>query len=411
MRLNSSLCVLCRGRGFCSLTYCPIIARARATFRLKEASLSPVVEGSTPPSVFVGRVGYPNIRVGPASPPVLGDTTLFDYPEKWKDLRIEDILEYRWSLITGFKVFNVREPTHKVLDEVRLLALSSKPVDVQMVLEKRPKPIITFSEYEPPQGPRAPLTGLKILGNPTIPRPLERAHYDTDLRASEAIIYLYSAGIPVSHIQKAFSLGSFGLGKRRKLVPTRWSITAVDSTLCRYILGEVKQYQPINEPLVFETRVHDNLFVAVLLPYKWSYEWLEAWWPGSTWNPSGLQVSIEGDYESYFGRSTYPSIGGCYYASMLATLEYLKFIKRQATAILMREIYPGFNLPIGVWFVRESCREMFKRGPALRPSNLKEICEFLDKHTRLGCSKWFSSSKLLGRVATTKHLEEFIKRS
>lgn len=325
-------------------------------------------------------------------------------------MRVEDILEYRWSLITGFKVLDARKPEDRLLEEARLLVLSSKPVDVQVILEKPPKPIITFNEHEPPQGPRSPLEKLRVLGSPNIPRPLEKAHYDTDLLAGEAIVYLYESNIPVSHIQKAFSLGSFGVGGQRRLVPTRWSITAVDSTLCKHIVKEIKEYNPVNDILVFEKRIHDNLFVAILYPAKWSYEWMEAWWPGSTWNPVGSSVVVEGDYEDYFGRTTYPSIGGCYYASMLATLEYLRSLRRQATAILLREIYPGFNIPIGVWFVRESCREMFREGPVLRAQSLKEVCEYLDKHTRLGCNTWFKSSKLLRRIASTRRIEEFAKR-
>jgi hypothetical protein len=411
LRIDPNLCVICRGRGLCGLAYCPIIARTRAIFNIRNAYSSKVIEGSTPPAFFVGRIGYPYVRAGPSAPPVLGDTSLFDYPEKWSSLRIEDILEYRWTLITGYKLFDVRKPDDKVLEEGRLLVLSSKPVDVKVILEKPPIPIITFNEHEPPQGPRSPLENIRVLGNPVIPRPLDKAYTDTDLNAREAVTYLYESNIPVSHIQKAFSIGSFGLKNQRRLVPTRWSITAVDSLLCKHLLKNVKQYESINEIHVYEHRVHDNLFIAILYPSKWSYEWMEAWWPGSTWNPIGSNVVIEGDYEDYFGRTTYPGIGGCYYASMLATLEHLNRTRRQATAILLREIYPGFNIPIGVWFVRESCRQMFQKGHVLRTNSLREVCEYLDKSTTLGCMKWFKSSKLLKRITHTRRIEEFIKKS
>ena len=411
MAVRSSLCVLCRGRGLCGLAYCPVIARARASLRLGELKSSRVIEGSSPPAVFVGRIGYPYVRGGPSVPPVTGDTSIFDYPEKWRGLKIEDILEYRWSMVTGYRLHDVRRPDEAVVEEARLVVLSSKPVDVRIVLEKPPKPIITLNEYEPPQGPRSPLSSMRVLGNPSIPRPLEKVHYDTDLTAAEAVTYLYEEGIPVSHIQKAFSLGSFGLRGQRRLVPTRWSITAVDSLLCRHILREVKQYELVNEIEVFEYGSHENLFIGVIFPAKWSYEWMEAWWPGSTWNPAGLEVVVEGDYEDYFGRTTYPSIGGCYYASMLAALEYLRKARRQAAAILLREIYPGFNIPIGVWFVRESCREMFRRGPVLKASDIREVCEYLDKATRLGCKEWFKHSRLLKRIAFTKRIEHFTWRS
>jgi hypothetical protein len=411
LKIDPSLCVICRGRGLCGLSYCPIIARARASYVLKPISSSRVIEGSSPPAVFVGRIGYPFIRAGPSTPPITGDTSVFDYPELWRERRIEEILEYRWSMITGFKVFNVKNPEDRLLDEARLLVLSSKPVDVRVVLEKPPRPLITFSEHEPPQGPRTPLESLRLLGNPSIPRPLEKAYYDTDLPAGEAVLYLYESNIPVSHIQKAFSLGSFGVRGQRRLVPTRWSITAVDSTISRFLVREVKGYSVINEIQLYEYRVHDNLFIGILYPAKWSYEWMEAWWPGSTWNPLGLNVVIEGDYEDYHGRTTYPGIGGCYYASMLATLEHLRFLKKQATAILLREIYPGFNLPIGVWFVRESCRLMFRKGPVLKTSSLRDVCEYLDKSTRIGCKKWFSSSRLLTRITSTRRIDEFFRRS
>ncbi|MEM4718048.1 MAG: Nre family DNA repair protein [Desulfurococcaceae archaeon] len=395
----------------CELAYCPVLARAQAKFVLKQILSSKTIEGSTPPSIFVGRIGYPYVRAGPSAPPITGDTHIFDYPEVWRNLRIEDILQYRWSLVTGYGVFDIRKPENKIIEETRLLVLSSKPVEVQINLQKPPRPTMLFNENDPPYGPRSPIESLKILGNIVIPRPLEKAYYDVDLDASSAVIYLYESGIPVSHIQKAFSIGSFGLKNKRRLVPTRWGITAVDSIICRSITREIKSMNPINEIQVFEHRIHDNLFIGILYPSTWSYEWMEAWWPGSTWNPLAQNVVVEGDYENYFGRTTYPSIGGCYYASMLATLEYLKKINKQATAILLREIYPGFNLPIGVWFVRESCRLMFNKGPVLKTNNISEVCDYLNKTTRLGCSKWFLSSKLLRRVTETRRISEFFKRS
>ncbi|RLF83620.1 hypothetical protein DRN48_07595 [Thermococci archaeon] len=409
MKLDPSLCILCRGRGWCGLAYCPVIARARATLRVRRSVSSKTIEGSTPPSIFIGRAGYPYVRIGPATPPLIGDTKIFDFPELWITQKIEDILEYRWSLITGIKIANVKKPEDKLIDELRLLAMSSKPVDVEIILKKPPRPFMTFNEHEPPQGPRSPLTNMKILGNPSIPRPVEKAHDDIDLPAFEAVMHLYESGVPVSHIQKVFSTGAFGVKGRRRLVPTRWSITAVDSMLCRNLIKEIKDYEPLNEILVFRYRLHDNLFIAILYPAKWSYEWMEAWWPGSTWNPSADNVVIEGDHEGYHGRTTYPGIGGCYYASMLATLEYLKSIKRQATAILLREIYPGFKIPVGVWFVRESVRTMFNSPPVLKTDNLDEVMELLDRETKLGSGKWLSSSALLKRIKFTKTIDEFLK--
>ncbi|MDG6905248.1 MAG: hypothetical protein JRN20_05620, partial [Nitrososphaerota archaeon] len=39
--------------------------------------------------------------------------------------------------------------------------------------------------------------------------------------------------------------------------------------------------------------------------------------------------------------------------------EYLSRERRQSGAIMLREIHPGYILPVGVWNVRESIRSLF----------------------------------------------------
>ena len=56
--------------------------------------------------------------------------------------------------------------------------------------------------------------------------------------------------------------------------------------------------------------VYNNLFLAILAPSMWAYEWGEAFKPGTTWNP-GPVLAIEADYELHRGRREYPEIGGC----------------------------------------------------------------------------------------------------
>lgn len=407
--MDPHLCALCRGRLLCGLSYCPIIAKASARARLEPASRSRVIEGPSPPSVFVGRYGYPLVRVGPSIPPIEGDTSLFDFPEAWRDMKIEEILSFRLSMITGEKTVEVKPGSDRYAEEVKLLALSSRPVDVEMILKKPPSPSLRLSELEPPQGPRTQLLNMKIVGNPSIEKAVERVYRDTDMKATEAIGYLYFSGIPVSRIQRILSVGGLGMGKQRKMVPTRWSITAVDSSLSRLLLKEVKRFEVLGETLVYVKKAYGNLFVAILFPEAWSYEWMEAWWPGSTWNPGNREVVIEGDSEGFGGRTTYPGIGGCYYASMLATLEHLRSMKKQATAVLLREIYPSFDIPIGVWFVREMARSMFREGAKYKASGIMEVQEILNRETKLGGNVWFSSSKIIKELSRRKKLDEFSK--
>ena len=409
-RIDARLCAVCRGKGLCGLSYCPLLAKRMALVKLRRVHGSREVYGSSPPSVFVGRYGYPYVSLGPSLPPVTGDTSIYDLPEKWLSLSLERILDYRWSLITGSRRVNIYSVDDPFIERLHELVLSVKPVDVEVSLEKPPKPMLSFSEYEPPQGPRAPLKEFRVVGNPWIPRVIDKVYSDTDLKAAEAIVELYRSGVPVTHIQRIFSVGALGARKNRRIVPTRWSITAVDDTISKHLVEKIKDYDEISEIEVYVRRYYDNLFIAILVPGKWSFEWMEAWWPGSTWNPGSDEIIVEGDYEGYRGRTTYASIGGCYYATRLAVAEYLYKRKKQATAIVLREIYPGFNLPIGVWFVRENIRAMLRRGPVLKTSEIWEALKIIDRGTKLGLRKWLKASKLLQKILYVKRITEYLYR-
>lgn len=409
-RIDARLCAVCRGKGLCGLSYCPLLAKRMALVKLRRVHGSREVYGSSPPSVFVGRYGYPYVSLGPSLPPVTGDTSIYDLPEKWLSLSLERILDYRWSLITGSRRVNIYSVDDPFIERLHELVLSVKPVDVEVRLEKPPKPMLSFSEYEPPQGPRAPLKEFRVVGNPWIPRVIDKVYSDTDLKAAEAIVELYRSGVPVTHIQRIFSVGALGARKNRRIVPTRWSITAIDDTISKHLVEKIKDYDEISEIEVYVRRYYDNLFIAILVPGKWSFEWMEAWWPGSTWNPGSDEIIVEGDYEGYRGRTTYASIGGCYYATRLAVAEYLYKRKKQATAIVLREIYPGFNLPIGVWFVRENIRAMLRRGPVLKTSEIWEALKIIDRETKLGLRKWLKASKLLQKILYVKRITEYLYR-
>ncbi len=406
--MDPRLCILCRGaRYLCGKAYCPILAKSLTLIKVSRVIESTEVEGSSPPSIFVGRIGYPKVLVGPATPPEHGNTAIYDLPEMWLDKPLEQIIAMRSSLIIARKPIEVTDIESRFVQALHELVLSLRPIDLEIVLEKPPRPRILFSDYEPPMGPRAPIKTFRIVGSGSSLRIVERVYSDTDLRAREAVIELYRHGVPVTHIQRMFSIGALGRGRSRRLVPTRWAITAVDSVISEYLIQKVRDLPELNRVMLFVRKVRGNLFAAILLPGRWSFEWMEAWFPGSTWNPHGNDVVIEGDYELYMGRDTYPSIGGCYYASRLATAEFLLKIGRQGVAVVLREIYPGFNIPIGVWFVRENVRAMYKSEPRIF-DDLREALHELDEHSRLGSSTWIQHSRLLKRVLFEKRLLDFI---
>ena len=409
MASEVKMCLLCRGaKGLCGRPYCPVIAKNAALIKVGRVIGKRELFGSSPPSVFVGRYGYPEVFAGPSTPPVTGDTSVYDLPERWLGLPLERVLDYRLSMVTARGRVRVDRPERsRLVRELHELVLSVKPVDVEVRLRRPPKPALKLSDYEAPQGPTAPLEEFKVVGGGGSAKVVEYVYGDVDLRALDAILRLYEGRIPVTHIQRMLSVGALGRGRSRRLVPTRWAITAVDDTISKHLIRGIKRAPLVNEYRVYARRYAKNLFVAVLIPGPWSFEWMEAWYPNSTWNPGG-RVVVEGDWEGPLGRSTYASIGGCYYAARLATSEHLASLGRQATAVVLREIYPGFNIPIGVWFVRENLRAMYKEGPILKTDSWGEVLDSLERVTDLGAGRWLASSKLLagsGHVSITDYLE------
>ena len=383
---KGSLCLICRGsRRLCGRNRCPAILKLYSFMKTKNAVSSNKMIGSSPPGVFVGRIGYPYVYAGPLVPPFIGDTSLFDLPEQWLGKTAEEIIEFRTSLIRGKFRVNVKKPwrNEHFLNETLEIALSRSPVDTEVTFRKRPSGRILLDGTLQPMGPSAMLEQMKI-GSSKTDFKIEKAYSDEDLRSEEAIFNLYLSGVPVSRIQRAFSVGAFGIKSQRRLVPTRWSITAVDSIISRNLIEKkVKGNNTINEYRVYEFNYLGNRFIVLLMPSSWRYEWIEAWYPRTVWNPDGSSIAIGGDWEGYKGRTTYASLGGCYYAVRLAVAEFLARERKQAGVVAMREIHPSFITPLGVWINRESVREALKRRPA-KFNNLRDAIDYISRRFSIG---------------------------
>jgi len=405
-----SICIYCRGiRKLCGKPKCPIMMKFYSYINVKKLISNLELEGSSPPGVFIGRYGYPYVYAGPLIPPILGDTHLYDYPEKWIDMKMEDIIDFRFKLVRGKFLVNVKkfEEAGRRIQLTQELALATSPVETEAYFKKPPGKIFLIDADVQPMGPSAPLKKFDII-NPKIDHKLEKAYYDFDLKAADAIINLFHERIPVTRIQRAFSVGAFGLRRNRKLVPTRWSITAVDSTISRRIRDEIVKKNPlINEYRVFESNMLGNRFTVIMFPEKWSYELIEAWYPGTAWNPNRRFISIGGDFEPYEGRKTYAKIGGCYYAARLATVEYLEREGRQASVLILREAYPEYILPLGVWLVRECVRKALASRP-LKFDDLNEVLEHLSRRLKVNMKYWIDTSELLKRNLFQRRIIEYV---
>ncbi|MCX8188157.1 MAG: Nre family DNA repair protein [Nitrososphaeria archaeon] len=405
----SSICIYCRGgRNLCGKAVCPITLKAVALLKISKPIKVQNIYGSSPPSVFVGRSGYPKVYAGPMVPPFSGDTVLMDLPEAWIGTPLEKIVEYRYTLLRGKSLVSVDEAWKgsRLIDALHELALSEKPVDSEVEFEKPPSGNIYLDDNSQPFGPSAPMKKFKVYSISSSNRKIEKYYYDTDLLSYKAVWELYHSGVEVSRIQRAFSVGMFGIKKNRKLVPTRWSITAVDSIISAQLIERIKYYSTIDKYLVYNYNYMSNIFAALLFPQKWSFEWMEAWFPGTFWNQNTLQVDVGGDFEGYYGRTTYPSIGGCYFASRLATGEFLDKIRRQAKALVLREIHPEFPLPLGVWFVRECVRRMFAQKPKVF-EDLKSALEGLSNTLTVPLKKWIEKSEILRESLFQRKITEY----
>lgn len=388
------VCVRCRGSRFlCGKPRCPILVQVSSYL-----SHAPIGErrivGDSPPAFFVGRMGYPKVFAGPLVPPTRGDTSILDLPERWVGLGIDEIVSFRVRLVRGVSKVDVRRCDNEVLDVIQELALSSKPVGVEMGLRKPPTKSFVLDDDVQPLGPSAPLDSVELDLGVCADHRIEKVYSDTDLPANAAILELYSAGVPISRVQKSLSAGLLGLGRSRRLVPTRWSITAVDDTIGKTLVGRVRGYPWIGEYRVHEFDHLDNRFVVVLVPDAWGFEFMEAWYPGTTWNPGERAVYLLSSCEYYRGRKSYAPIGGCYYAARFALVEHLVRLGRQARAIVFREAYPGYLMPVGVWHVRESVRKALA-SPPVRFDTLEEALSYVSTRLRVPLVCWGGRGTLL----------------
>jgi hypothetical protein len=407
-----SLCVVCKGsRRLCGKTRCPILVRANYYLKSVPLMSTEDIAGVSPPSVFIGRIGYPHVYVGPLVPPVHEDTSIYDLPEHWFGRSIDEIVGFRSMLIRGKHRVHVQKFTEagKIMEHTRDLALAENSVDTELNLTKKPRGSLFLDDSVQPFGPSAPIRDLHV-GNARFDHRVEKAYYDTDLRATQAVLELYDRGVMVTKIQKAFSVGAFGIEKNRRLVPTRWSITAVDDIVSKNLAETVKTFPEINEYRVYESVYLDNVFEILMIPAAWSYESMEAWYPGTVWNPHGRNTAIYSDYEGNNGRTTYAQIGGCYYSARLAVCEQLIKERRQATVVVLREARPGYIMPIGVWQVRENVRNAMRNVPH-KYNTLNEALNRVSSRLQIPLKRWINQGSLLKNILYQRRITDYFKKN
>ena len=346
------------------------------------------MDGSTPPSVFIGSWNYPKVFAGPMIAPQHGDTVVMDRPESWipEKKTQEDIIKFRLNLVRGKRQVKVTSLENRFVEKLQDISLASSSIESEAEFCHAPKGM-SLSDEHTPFGPSAALERFDI-GSAKWDQNLEKAFYDDDLLAANAVHDLHESGVPFSSIQKAFSVGALGTKKRRRLVPTRWSITACDTALGKGMLEDVRNYDVIDCCQVREFASLNNYYAVLLLPTAWQYEWMEAFL-----RIMGNEELIFSDYETNGGKKGYSQVGGCYYSCKMAVLEALAKERKQAGAIILREAYAGY-VPLGVFNVRENVRNAMIQ-PAQEFEDMKTALQHVSERLELPVKRFIRQSDLL----------------
>jgi hypothetical protein len=180
------------------------------------------------------------------------------------------------------------------------------------------------------------------------------------------------------------------LGKQRKLVPTRWSITATDDIISKSLVSQILEYELIDSCRVFSYDHLGNLFSVILFPHRWIFEMQEAWHDGNN-------IGFGADREDAKGITHPPAIAGAYFAAKLGVAEYLGRKKIQSGVLVLREIRPEYAVPVGVWQIREAIRNAMKWEPYIA-ENLDDGINFASRRMSVSKSEWLSRGMLLNML-------------
>ncbi len=340
-------------------------------------------------SVFIGSYGYPKVSGGPL---MINDA---DSPPDWiaRGLGIEDIVGIRARTIRG------TAGPGRLTDNLQEIALSSRPLDVEVRFTKPVDFDLRFDGTIAPIGLTGAIRKMDVLDNARVDRAVDRAASDTDLSATDAFEILHASGTDVYQIIQLLTAGL--LGRKRRVVPTRWAITAVDDSVSTRLKKKIARYQPLSGIEVFSASLYGNHIVCLLMPGDWRFEMIEIWGTRSLWGDAGETIMQDGEGLT---KSGYSPLAGAYYSARLAVAEYLERERRSARVLVLRNITGEYWAPLGTWVVREATRNAV-RG---RKIGCVTLPEGVDTASRLlGLSHWLPYSRLIPEIMTQKTLFDF----
>ena len=370
-------------------------------------------QGSSP-APFIGRFGYPHVNIGILSPQFSGDTSHYDSPRLWSkdNAAIGNIASLRYGLVNSRSQASVKDVQKggKFVDMVQEVGMAKNAVEVEVNLKQAPQLQFKPEKEIIPFGPQAAMKNARITANTVVDSRIERVVSDTDLKAAPAIISLYQKGFEENTLNKLLSVGGVGLKENRKLVPTRWSLTAVDDAIGKQLIKEIKDF-PVGEYSAYFGVGWGNYYLILYFPEVWGYELFETYLdaPVNPWSKNGYMYST--DYENYDGRKEYAEeTAGGYYACRLGILEKMKELKRQGGCLALRFITSEYNIPLGVWVCREATRKSLQEKPITFSDQslmIKYAQELIKRKFGFDLDLLLKESKLLKMKKEQKKLFEF----
>ena len=376
------------------------------------------ISGASPPSVFVGHYGYPKVSIGPMVPDIHGNTSILDSPERWLGKTLQEILNFRLSLVRGSNSIKIHDLDNRFILSLHELIMSSKPAESELNFYNKPlfyQSLISknndLNTEFIPFGSQAEIKSFKISSSISTNKKIEYLYLDSHIKANDAIIELYKNGIEVSQINKVLSLGMLGQKNKRHLVPTRWSISATDDILSSNLVRQIELYQSIDSFKVIKYNHFSNYYSIIFIPSEvWNFEMIEAWYDK---NNNEKKFYLESDCETAtFGLDHYPRIAGAYFAAKLAVLEYLTSKKRKCSILILREIRPEYIIPLGVWQIREGIRAALRSNKDSSSnsnsfSDFKMALLYASNGMRVPLLNWLSHSEIYKNYGKKTLISDF----
>lgn len=197
-------------------------------------------------SAIVGEKNYPNLKVHNVS----------NSNEDNSFFKTSDIVKRDYSDIIKLKARNILGSTNdtyikktndRINKELQDIYKSKNAIEFNSEFENELRfDKVLVNKVSGIVGSRNPLLSLKANENTSTSKKIEK-YTANDIKSREAIISLYEKGVNEHQIINLLALGSFGMQMNKKMVPTRWAITAYDQTIEKHLHKKLVAHRPVEK--------------------------------------------------------------------------------------------------------------------------------------------------------------------